>query len=323
MKIGLPRAFLYYKYKKLWEVFFEELGCQIVVSEESNKKILSDGINLSIDESCLPSKIYMGHVQSLIGKCDYILVPRIASFGKGEMACTKFNAMYDIVKNTLQGIHLIDYNIDVNNGNHELQGFLHMGKVIGKGNIETLKAYINAKKQNRIYHKSKVSLQSKVLESSKQMKILIVSHPYNTYDKLIGYPIIKYLKELDVIPIYADLCNSKESIKHSKELSKCLYWTFNKELIGAIEIYKDNVDGIIFITAFPCGPDSLVNELVLRKFKELPMANIILDELQGEAGLQTRIESFIDIIRAKHTMNEATHEDSKDLHQGKLESSII
>lgn len=299
MKIGLPRAFLYYKYHILWETFFKELGCQIVVSEETNKKLLTEGINLSIDESCLPAKIYMGHVKSLIGKCDYILVPRIASFGKGEMACTKFNAMYDIVKNTFQGINLIDYNVDVNKGSRERKGFLHMGRVIGKGYLNTLRAYQKAKKAQTIAHRNEIILQHVLLEDKSNMKILIVSHPYNTYDKLIGYPIIKYLKELDVVPIFADICDHKESRKRSRELSNCLYWTYNKELIGSIGLYKDKIDGIIFITAFPCGPDSLVNELVIRKFKSLPMANIILDEQQGEAGLQTRIESFIDIIRTK------------------------
>lgn len=76
MTIGIPRAMLYYRYKTLWETFFRQLGCDVIISGQTNKKILNDGIKYSIDESCLPSKIFMGHVYSLIGKCDYILVPR-------------------------------------------------------------------------------------------------------------------------------------------------------------------------------------------------------------------------------------------------------
>ena len=82
MTIGLPRAMLYYRYNVLWETFFGELGLDIVISEETNRRIMQDGINFSIDECCLPAKIYMGHVYSLIGRCDYILVPRIASCEK-------------------------------------------------------------------------------------------------------------------------------------------------------------------------------------------------------------------------------------------------
>jgi predicted nucleotide-binding protein (sugar kinase/HSP70/actin superfamily) len=85
----------------------------------------------------------------------------------------------------------------------------------------------------------------------------------------------------------------------SKSISSDLYWTLNKEIIGAIPLIKGNVDGILLITAFPCGTDSLVNELVLRKVQGLPVAQIILDEQQGDAGLQTRIECFMDILHER------------------------
>lgn len=299
MKIGLPRAFLYFKYQYLWETFFRELGCDIELSEETNKKILADGINHSIDESCLPAKIYMGHVQSLIGKCDYILVPRIKSFGHKEVSCVKFNAMYDIVKNTYENLNLLDYNIDVENGESEFKGFIKMGKMLGKNYINTFKAYQKAKKVQILKDSQRTLMQEKLLNKEDKLKILVVSHPYNTYDKLIGHPIIEYIKKLDVLPIYCDAADSKQCIKESKKISSDMYWTYNKELVGAIECYKNKVDGIILLTAFPCGPDSLVNELILRKLKELPVINIVLDELQGEAGIQTRIESFIDIIKEK------------------------
>ena len=299
MTIGIPRALLYYKYQHLWEVFFNELDCQIVLSAQSNKQILTDGINYSIDECCLPSKIYMGHVYSLIGKCDYILVPRVENFGKNEKVCVKFNGMYDIVKNTFKDLPLIYYDLDVTNGHSERKGFLQMGKMLGKTYRQVMMAYQKAKKVQMLKDKQKAAKQLKLLDYQEGLKILMVTHPYNIYDNLIGDPIIKLVKESGGIPIYADAFASNECIQKSEEISKSLNWTYNKELVGAIQLYKDKVDGIILITAFPCGPDSLVNELLLRKIKGVPMSNIVLDELSGEAGLQTRIESFIDIIRVK------------------------
>jgi len=299
MKIGIPRALLYYKYKYLWETFFKELGFEIVLSEESNKKVLSDGINFSIDESCLPSKIYMGHVYSLIGKCDYILVPRVESLGRKEIVCVKFNAMYDIVKNTFKDVNLIDYNLDVLNGESELRGFIQMGKSSGKSYLQSFKAYSLAKRVQMNEQKLRIEAQEKVLKIKDILKILIVSHPYNVYDKMIGYPIIEQVKKFGGVPIYADIANSRDCVRGSKELSNYLYWTYNKELLGAINIYKHKIDGIILLTAFPCGTDCLVNELVVRKIKNIPIANIVLDELQGEAGIQTRIESFLDIIKER------------------------
>jgi len=299
MTIGIPRALLYYKYQYLWEVFFNELDCRIVLSEPSNNQILADGIHFSIDESCLPSKIYLGHVYSLIGQCDYILVPRVENLGKNEKVCVKFNGMYDIVKNTFKDIPLIYYDLDVTKGHSELKGFLQMGRMLGKSYRQAMLAYQKAKKVQMLKDQQKAEKQLKSLNNREGLKILMVTHPYNIYDNLIGEPIIKLVKESGGIPIYADACDSHQCIQKSEEISKTLNWIYNKELVGAVSLYKDQVDGIILITAFPCGTDSLVNDLLLRKIKGIPMSNIVVDELSGEAGLQTRIESFIDIIRER------------------------
>lgn len=296
MTIGLPRALLYFKYRNLWETFFEELGCAIAVSPETNRRILEDGINYSIDECCLPSKIYMGHVHALIGKCDYILVPRIENFGKKEKVCVKFNAMYDIVKNTFENAPLLDYNINVREGENERKGFVRMGKTLGHGAARSAFAYRKAKAAQQLADAEAAAEQMSLLEKDGGLKILIVTHPYNIYDKLMGAPVLELIEKLGGVPVFADRFSDAECVKKSAEFSKHLYWTYNKELIGALSLCRGKVDGVIFITAFPCGPDSLVNELAIRRLNDMPAINIILDELTGEAGLQTRIESFMDIL---------------------------
>ena len=84
IKIGIPKAFLYYRYNVLWKEFFNNLGCEVVVSNDTTKKTIELGKKYSIDESCLSSKIYLGHVTYLIDKCDYILIPRVENYGKKE-----------------------------------------------------------------------------------------------------------------------------------------------------------------------------------------------------------------------------------------------
>ena len=147
------------------------------------------------------------------------------------------------------------------------------------------------------------SHQTQKLNTSKP-KILLVSHPYNVYDNYIGIPIIKKLEQMGIEIIYANLLNHKIAKMYAKNLSPTLYWTYSKELIGAIEYYQYSVDGIIFLTTFPCGPDSLVNELMLRKISNLPVTNILVDEQTSTTGLETRIESFIDIINERRKNNE-------------------
>ncbi len=305
MTIGIPRAMLYYRYKTLWETFFSELKLETKISEETNKKILTNGINYSIDESCLPSKIYMGHVYSLIGQCDYILIPRVVNYGDRNIVCVKFNALYDIVRNTFSDVKLLSYNIDIENGFNEKKGFIAMGKALGKSYFESCTAYKTAKLAQKNDKHQKIDMQNINLACKDKLKILVVSHPYNVYDKLIGYPIIQYIDKLGGLPIFADAIDRRKCLSESKDISKSLYWLYNKELIGSIKLLEDKIDGVILLTAFPCGPDSLVNELIIRKTKNLPTINIILDELQGEAGLQTRIESFIDILNERLKRDES------------------
>ncbi len=306
IKIGIPRALLFHKYETLWKTFFNNLGCDIIYSSPTNKLILDKGVNFSVDESCLPLKIYLGHVNDIKDKCEFVLVPRLASLKKGESACTKFNATFDIISNTFPGIKILDYNIDVEEGFFEKEEFLRIGKEVcfDCEEEEIKKAYLGAKKAQKDFEKENHKKQLELLEDrTKNIKILVVSHPYNIYDELIGKPIIKQLKKLDVVAIMADLFDKEEAMLLSDKISSRLYWTYNKELLGALEFFRKKVDGVIFIVTFPCGPDSLVTDLCIRKLKGLPMMTLVLDELQGEAGIKTRIESFVDILKMKKEKN--------------------
>lgn len=101
IKIGIPKSLLYYYYKDLWINFFKYLKIDIILSDINNKEILEKGNTLSNDEACLSLKLYLGHVNNLINKCDYILVPRLFSVKKNEQVCTNFNCLYDLVNTHL------------------------------------------------------------------------------------------------------------------------------------------------------------------------------------------------------------------------------
>ena len=76
-------------------------------------------------------------------------------------------------------------------------------------------------------------------------------------------------------------------------------WAYNRHLLGAIELYKDKVDGIVLLTTFPCGTDSMVNEYIVRHYGDKPIITLTVDSQDGTAGMETRLESFADIIKMK------------------------
>lgn len=301
MKVGIPKAFLYYRYRTLWETFFDALNIEVVLSPDTNKEILNRGTMFAIDETCLSSKIYLGHVDYLLDKCDKLFVPRISNFGKDGILCTKFEALYDIVRNTFrdQSPKLLDFNIDVRRSKGELKAFLHLGSKLGKSRAATVRAYTLAKVAERQVSTEEVRSQNERLKSD-SLKILIVGHSYNVYDKLIGEPVLRILRELGVTPIIADVVDRRKARERCFELTDSLPWMYNRELVGAVREYVEKVDGIILLSAFPCGPDSLVNEILLRRVRGIPMLNLLMDSQQAEAGIETRLESFIDIIQFQH-----------------------
>jgi predicted nucleotide-binding protein (sugar kinase/HSP70/actin superfamily) len=240
----------------------------------------------------------MGHVEWLIGKCDYIFVPRIAIYEDGDATCTKFYGIYDIVRATFPEAKLVHFNIDYDENQTEWKAYKKIGLELGGKSAAIKKAYKNAQAKLQIFEKELEAAQKEALQGE-NLKVLIVAHPYNIYDKLIGEPIVKTLEALGASVLYADIPDSARMCRKSKALTRTMYWRYNKELTGSVEYYKDKIDGIIFMTTFPCGPDSLAIELITRKVKGVPMTNLVIDSNFGEAGLQTRIESFIDILEAR------------------------
>lgn len=298
--IGIPRALLYYRYSALWTGFFERLGAEVVISDATTKDTLDKGNNIAIDEMCLATKIFLGHVSNLIGNCDYIFIPRISNFGIKRYMCVKFQGLYDMTCNVFRdsGQKFISFNIIEKHQLTEKMAFVGLGQELGFERKKSEKAYKEAKEEEKTRREVLIQSQDQKLKSDK-MKILLVAHSYVLEDEYIGKPIADCLKRLDCEIIRSDIVNPSDALKRSEIISPTLHWDISRELLGGIEIYKDKIDGIILLSAFPCNPDSMVNEMIIRTYSKIPILTLSLDTQCAETGTETRIESFIDIINFK------------------------
>ena len=295
IKIGIPRALLYHRYGVLWKNFFELLECNVVLSPETNKQIVELGINNTVDESCLSYKIYVGHVLYLSNICDYILISRVCDYGKKDKVCTRLNGTYDDIKNKIPKSQIIDYNIEHTKLKFSAIEFIKIGFKFSKNPIKIIYSYLIARKKQKNYNNNVANYEkNKLLKQNK--KILILSHFYNIQDKFISNYIINYLEKNNIIPIFANKLNRKNTKDFSLYFSDNLYWKYSKEMIGSLYYTKNMIDGIIFISTYPCGIDSLVNNLAILKNKDIPTLNLIIDENITELSLETKLESFIDIL---------------------------
>ena len=320
--IGLPKSLLYYRYSALWKTFFEELGLTVVVSPDTDRAILEAGDAASIDECCLASKIYCGHVEWLISKCDAIFVPAFASDNVRCGFCTKYQSLPDMIRNTfreqLAASHcevLSIYIPDISKPKRVREAYLNLAKSLGASPRDASRAYKRAVRAQRALDASRAKAQSEALALIEQyqklakkdatnaeaknvpLPILVVGHPYITHDAFVADDVIRGIEEAGGFVLYADETDHDRAYKRSFEFSDTLPWEINRELVGAMLELEGSVAGIVLMSAFPCGPDSLFADALVRDISDIPVLRLTLDAQSGSAGVQTRIESFMDILQ--------------------------
>ena len=212
--------------------------------------------------------------------------------------CTKFEALYDMTGNVFRGSgqKFLAYDIDVVKKTGEEKAMIAMAEAMGFSRKEGKNAYKAAKRFENDDWKRKVREEERKLRTD-QIKIMVAGHSYIIEDEYVGKPVIRMLEEMGVTPIIADRIDRKEAIRQSARISPTIKWEMSRELMGSIQIRRNKIDGVILLSAYPCGPDSMVNEMIIRKFRDLPIQTIVLDTQEGMAGLETRLESFTDVLK--------------------------
>ncbi len=69
-----------------------------------------------------------------------------------------------------------------------------------------------------------------------------------------------------------------------------------------VEAGVNNYHGVVQLAPFTCMPEIVAMQVLPAVVKdlEIPVLSIIIDEHSGEAGIQTRLEAFIDLLRYRH-----------------------
>lgn len=322
MIIGIPRGMNFYHNYPFYFGFFNALGIKIVLSDMTTKQTMTDGSALVVTETCLPIKIYVGHVLNLINKgVDKIFVPSIQSIAPKIYNCSKIRGLPDLIRNVIkQPFTMVEATLDKSEKKQGLYEFLAQAAApFGITDMEKIKEASKAgwRTFNNFYVMTKSGMSyKKALSNALQGKVLIendtkehpisvalVSHGYNIYDDRASMKIIEKLEEMDV-KVYTYLQLSKEqALEGVNTIGEHMYWANEYEMTGTAGHYlKDNkIDGIIALNAFGCGPDSLMVERIIRKAKQYnkPIINLTIDEQTGEAGFVTRLEAFVDMLFRK------------------------
>jgi len=53
IRVGIPRALIYYKFSEMWITFFKKLGAKVIVSPPTTKAIKEDSVRFAPNECLL------------------------------------------------------------------------------------------------------------------------------------------------------------------------------------------------------------------------------------------------------------------------------
>ncbi|NWF75113.1 MAG: hypothetical protein HXY53_00825 [Nitrospirae bacterium] len=293
MRIGIPQALLYFRYGNLWKRFFSTMGAEVVVSPETTDEMLSDGIRHSVGDICLPVKSFFGHVLALKDTVDYLFIPRMIRIEKDSYLCPKFLGLPDMVRAAIRNLPpVIDKEFNIKEKPlitflQEVWNALQFRRKFFLPNDFTFDEHLP----------EYVTFSNK--EKTWNITVGIAGRPYMVFDRCLNKGIISHLHKMEVNVVYH---NPEDNYINEtmNMLPKWVYWSMGKEIVSSVRRMLDDdiIDGIILISNAGCGPDSFITELSEHSFsnKKKPYMNLILDEHSSNAGLQTRIEAFVDMI---------------------------
>ena len=293
MVIGIPRALIYWKQPHFWETFFANLDFEIILSPPTNKEIVGKGVKVADPETCFSNKVFWGHLLWLEGKANYIFVPRLKTNEERLEYCPKFFGIPDLAK-ILVKTPILTETFDWRKERTE-KSLEKLGRKLNKDKKTIEKAMRAAfLKEKELREKDGQDFFRKI--QSEKPKIVLISHPYNLYDDYVNLRMKEKLEKLGAEVIFIDEIPRKSQ----KSDWSWFHWEFGKEIMEKVEeILKYNIAGAIELSSFQCGCDAVLKEFVEKEFKKnkTPFLYLLIDEQTGEAGIQTRLEAFIDTLK--------------------------
>lgn len=308
MRIGIPRALSYHDYYPLWETFFRQLGCDVVASPVTTADIAAKGIAIAGDDVCYPVKLMHGHVAELADKVDVIFVPRLFSTLNGTCECPKLIGLADMLRHSIPQLPpLLSPYVNLRLGRRGLiSAVVAAGKTVTRNPWKlhrALRAGIAAMDaMERNYHAGRLPGKESGHKGGKG-NIAVIGHPYNLYDSFANLGIVDRLLRQGYRVLTPQMLPAKALKTANAELRKPLFWSAGRVVFGAGIHYatRPDVIGVIHLASFGCGLESLIIDLVQRIAirKDKPLLLLTMDEHTGEAGVETRLEAFLDMLAWK------------------------
>lgn len=295
------------------------MGWEVVLSAPTSRGMIEQGVRLSPSELCLPVKAFLGHVADLKDRVDALLVPRIVCTRVGRdlfFGCPKAIALPDLTRAVFDSLPpVVEPNLDRRNGTDEKSFRVAVAGLDRKAGVRSAYRSANAAAQAaarrtmdegsplHMFAERGVEVSGPRAEGKgPAVKVGVVGHPYLLFDPGLSLDVLDKIREADGRPVV--VFPSPAEVTSESRLGDALNWYYELELLAAARrlLEVEQVDGLLLVASFACGTGAVTNELIQREAVHrhgVPTILLLLDEHTGEAGVVTRVESFVDLLRMR------------------------
>ncbi len=311
-KIGFNRSFLVNSYYPLYSTFFAELGFESVLPQTPSQK----GIDLKEAAFCYPVELAHGFFYSLISSNDvpdYLFLPHFRAVpnlddhdssqvcpliqGETYYLQTTYKDRLDTLKQ--RGVSLLTPILDLTGGLEDARSpLIQTARQMGMRRKDAEKAFETARmRQLACFEEMKTLGKAALKTLSKDFEksgVVIFSRPYNGFvdEAHMGIPHKLASRGIMVIPFDFLSFEDRKSKRH-------MYWGMGQQILKAGRMVKQHPQLFgTYITNFSCGPDSFLIGYFRDIMGRKPSLTLELDNHTADAGLETRIEAFLDIVTA-------------------------
>ncbi len=299
--IGIPKCFSVHTLYPFYSWFFHELGIRTFLSEEVDK----EGVARAESAYCFPAEIAHGAVEDVWKKgADYIFLPHfrdMPSYEKDVHAnfCPITQSLPYYIKKAFPDIpaeKILDVVVSFKFGRAKaLEHFVKLGERLGIGSGEIERAFDAASARQDDYFKKAAEIGRRALDEARKAErpvIAVLGRPYNAYtaDANMGIPRKFTTRGYSVIPF--DILPFEDETIFAN-----MYWYYGQQDLKAAALIKDEPNVYItYVSNFSCAPDSFILHYIKWMMGQKPFLILELDSHSADAGIDTRVEAFLDII---------------------------
>lgn len=317
--VGIPRAFSTHTLYPLYSWFFHELGIKTLLSTE----VAPEGVVRVESAYCFPAEIAHGAVQDCLDKgVDYVLLPHFRDMASYEddvhaNTCPITQSLPYYITKAFPEVdekRFLPLVVSFKFGEKKaLELFCKMTGALGISEAETRAAFERALAKQRDYFAAAQDLGREALEEAKKADrpvIAVLGRPYNAFtpEANMGIPRKFTTRGYSVIPF--DIL----PIEQQDHAYPNMYWYYGQQDIRAAQVLKDHPNVYVtWITNFSCAPDSFMLHYLKWIMGQKPFLVLELDSHSADAGIDTRVEAFLDILdgyRSKKAEIEAERYDN-------------